>query len=431
MSDNDRIRNREPTRRVALKYGGTLVAGGLAGCMGSDSDPEASDSGTNEASGTDTGDEASDGTPTATETGTDPDEEAPAGTENDDADTSYSVTMSPVGAVEFDSVPETAAVYSNHDADYLVSLGQSDVITSLGFPENFSAEYYDELPGVSLDTSNLTTLYNDGVDKEIFFELDSDVHHIDPVWMRGWSSFDESDIEELESNVAPFFANYHSRTHIAPDSVPDYQFYTIWELVDKYAQVYQVPERGEKLKAIRDEMLADIRGKLPAKEERPEVGVVWYDRKKESFWVYHLNSPGFQNAHTRPLRANDALAEFDSGPRSGWSESALIDMEAMLETDPDVLVQFSDWQNPDAATEAFFALDEHPVGQELTAVQNDRLYAGGDAFQGPIINIFQIELTARQFYPDLFGEPPEPGNASELGDMFDPERVADIVNGNF
>jgi len=105
-------------------------------------------------------------------------------------------------------------------------------------------------------------------------------------------------------------------------------------------------------------------------------------------------------------------------------------MEAMLDADPDVLLHFSDWQNPDEATEAFFALDEHPVGKELTAVQNDRLYASGDAFQGPIINIFQIELTAKQIYPDLFGEPPEPGNTGGLGEMFDPQRVADIVNGD-
>jgi hypothetical protein len=70
------------------------------------------------------------------------------------------------------------------------------------------------------------------------------------------------------------------------------------------------------------------------------------------------------------------------------------------------------------------------VGQELTAVQNSRLYAGGDAFQGPIINVFQIELTARQLYPDLFGQPPEPGNTSELGELFDPGRVADVINGD-
>jgi len=403
MGDNDPEYGK-PTRRDYVKYGGAVIGGGLlAGCAGQ------SDSGS-------TPTETESDEPTATETSTPEDQ-------------SYSVTMSPVGTVEFESVPEDAAVYSNHDADILVSLGQADVITSLGFPENYSAEYYDELPGVSLDTDSLTKLYDDGVDKEVFYELDSDVHHIDPVWFKSWSSFDESDIEEVESNIAPFFANYHSRTNIAPDSAPDYQFYTIWELVDKYAQVYQVPERGEKLKAVRDEMLEDIRAELPPAEERPRIGVVWYDRKKESFWVYHLNEAGFQNAHTRPLQANDALAEFDSGPRSGWSDSALIDMEAMLEADPDVLLQFSDWQNPDEATEAFFALDEHPVGQQLTAVQNDRLYAGGDAFQGPIINIFQIELTAKQFYPDLFGQPPEPGNTSELGEMFDPQRVADIING--
>jgi len=424
MSNNDSNTNEAPTRRDTIKYGGAVVTGGLlAGCAGGDSDSGSTPT------GTDTPTDAESETDTPTETRTETTTETDTATQTPE-DQSYSVTMSPVGTVKFDSVPEKAAVYSNHDADYLVSLGQSDAITSLGFPENASAGYYDELPGVSLDPSNLTKLYNDGVDKEVFFELDSDIHHIDPVWITGWSAFDESDIEEIESNVAPFFANYHSRTHIAPESAPDYQFYTIWELVDKYAQVYQVPERGEKLKAVRDEMLEDIRAELPPEEERPEVGVVWYDRKKESFWVYHLKSPGFQNAHTRPLRANDALSEFPSGPRSGWSDGALIDMEAMLEADPDVLLQFSDWLAPGDATDAFFALDDHPVGQELTAVQNDRLYAGGDAFQGPIINIFQIELTAKQIYPDLFGQPPEPENTSKLGDMFDTQRVADIVNGD-
>jgi ABC-type Fe3+-hydroxamate transport system substrate-binding protein len=415
------------TRREYVKYSGAVVGGGLfAGCAsqsGGDSTateaaPEAATETAPEAA-TETASEAATTTDTATET------------ETQTPDQSYSVTMSPVGTVEFDEVPEQAAVYSNHDADILVSLGQADVIQSLGFPDNYSAAYYDELPGVSFDTSRLTKLYDDGVDKEVFYELDSDVHHIDPVWFGSWSSFGESDLEEIESNVGPFFANYHSRTNVAPDSASDYQFYTIWELVDKYAQAYQVPERGARLKAIRDQMLSDIRAELPPQEERPEVGVVWYDRKKESFWVYHLNAPGFQNAHTRPLRANDALSEFDSGPRSGWSDSALIGMEAMLDADPDVLLQFADWQNPDAATETFFALDDHPVGQELSAVQNDRLYASGDAFQGPIVNIFQIELTAKQLYPDLFGQPPEPGNTTGLGEMFDPQAVADIVNGEF
>jgi len=383
-----------PTRRDYVKCGGAVVGGGLfAGCsdlVGTTSQQE-----------------------TTTKSGG-----------------SYSVTMSPVGTVEFDSVPEEAAVYSNHDADILVSLGQADVINSLGFPENYSAAYYDELPGVAFDTGDLTKLYNDGVDTEVFHELDSDVHHIDPVWITGWSAFDDSDIEDIESNIAPFFANYHSRTNIAPDSAPEYQFYTIWELVDKYAQAYQVPERGAELKAVRDGMLEDVRAELPPQAERPEVGVVYYNHNEESFWVYHPNEAGFQNAHTRPLRANDALAEFESGPRSGWADSGKIDMEAMLEVDPDVLLHFADWQNPDEATEAFFALEDHPVGQELTAVQNDRLYASGDAFQGPIVNIFQIELTAKQLYPDIFGQPPEPGTTSDLGELFDPQRVADIVNGD-
>jgi ABC-type Fe3+-hydroxamate transport system substrate-binding protein len=201
-------------------------------------------------------------------------------------------------------------------------------------------------------------------------------------------------------------------------------------MLDKFAQVYKVPERGEAMRAVRDEMVENIHAELPAQGDRPQVGVVYYNYQEESFWVYRLNGQGFQNAHTRPLRANDGLEAYESGPASGWDSGAKIDMEALLEADPDVLVQFSDWTVPDEATEAFFAIDEHPVGQELTAVQNDRLYAGAQSFQGPIMNLFQIELTAKQFYPDQFGEAPEPGNTSELGEMFDVQRVANIINGD-
>jgi len=120
---------------------------------------------------------------------------------------------------------------------------------------------------------------------------------------------------------------------------------------------------------------------------------------------------------------------YDGGPESGW-EAAPIDMEAMLEADPDVLLHNFDWTDVRERTEAFFALKEHSVGKALSAVQNDRLYATGSSLQGPIMNIFQIELTAKQIYPDLFGEPPEPGNTSALGELFNTQRVADIINGN-
>jgi hypothetical protein len=64
-------------------------------------------------------------------------------------------------------------------------------------------------------------------------------------------------------------------------------------------------------------------------------------------------------------------------------------------------------------------------------VKNDRFYPGGTAFQGPIFNLFQIEIAAKQIYPDEFGEFNGVGETPEDERLFDRQRVADIVNGDF
>lgn len=91
MSDNDTgetIRHAAPTRRDYVKYGGAVVGGGLlAGCAG---------------------DSSSDRVETDTSTPTETTREE---TETPE-DTSYSVTMEPVGTVEFDAVPEEMAISS-------------------------------------------------------------------------------------------------------------------------------------------------------------------------------------------------------------------------------------------------------------------------------------------------------------------------------
>ena len=71
-----------------------------------------------------------------------------------------------------------------------------------------------------------------------------------------------------------------------------------------------------------------------------------------------------------------------------------------------------------------------PVGQELTAVQGGRLYRGGTELQGPIINLFQTEIAAKQFYSDTFGEWKGLGNTPTDEQLFDRQRVSDIINGD-
>ncbi|MEM4782109.1 MAG: ABC transporter substrate-binding protein, partial [Halalkalicoccus sp.] len=63
------------------------------------------------------------------------------------------------------------------------------------------------------------------------------------------------------------------------------------------------------------------------------------------------------------------------------------------------------------------------------AVQEDRYYPGGTAFQGPVFNLFQIELAAKQIYPEEFGEFHRPGEVPEDERLFDRDRVAAIING--
>lgn len=67
---------------------------------------------------------------------------------------------------------------------------------------------------------------------------------------------------------------------------------------------------------------------------------------------------------------------------------------------------------------------EHPVGSELTAVRNGRVYRGGFLNQGPIQNLFLTERATQQLFPDEFG------TVTSGEELFDRQRVADVVTGD-
>jgi ABC-type Fe3+-hydroxamate transport system substrate-binding protein len=413
-----------PTRRDYLTYGGTVVVGGLlAGCVGGSSpgaeatpeatETEAADTGTTTPAGTET--------PTPGETET---------TANTTDDAGYSVTMAPMGEVAFESVPETAAIYDAVWADHLVALGQQDRIVSLGWPDRYFTGFYDELPGVSFDTSGLPGMWSDGLPKELFYELDADVHHLDPCrWLSFDSGWDRGDFEEVGNNVGPFFANRFSRAHSQPpegECRDAYQYYTLWELAETFSQVYRVENRGERLRTVHDEMVAAIRERLPPESERPTVALVVYNPEEETFGTYEINGPGFAKAHYRPLEPVGAFADSDKTYAKNYSD---VDLEEMLEVDPDVIIHHWDIE-PSDRFEALLALEDHPVGKELAAIRNERVYVGGTPMQGPIFNLFQLENAARQIYPEQFGEFRGVGETPDEEKLFDRQRVADILSGD-
>jgi hypothetical protein len=436
MSD-DTTQREGPTRRDYIKYGGGVVSGSLlAGCL-SQSDEESTPESTNSGTPTETNGSEE---PTATETPTETNEtDEPTPTETaTPAESGHSVTMAPVGEVEFEAAPETAYAYSPHYADMAVAFGHGDAIASLGAPGAYATSmnyYYDTVEGASIDSEDLRAVWNDGVDKELFYDIGADVHFQDPCWLTSFAdNWSHEDIDEVEQNIGPWFGNRYSREHTQPPEgcQEGYQYYTLWELSEKVAAVFREETRFDAFRTEHENLIDEIRTNLPPESERPSVGLVVFS--DDSFRPYELNNPGFAKAHLRPLEARDAFAESDQTYDESQDDS--LDYEGMLELDPDVILHSQGISGFFDVAEIRKTLENHPVGSELTAVQNDRVYSSGTPFQGPLMNLFQLEMTAKQLYPDTFGEWPADGSEDTYPDipedeqLFDRQRIADIINGN-
>jgi iron complex transport system substrate-binding protein len=179
---------------------------------------------------------------------------------------------------------------------------------------------------------------------------------------------------------------------------------------------------------VHDDLLSAIRSDLPSKEDRPTVGLlsVNSDFENGAFYAYPVHE-GNGHKQYRDLRMRGAFDDVIEGSYAEW------DYEQILEIDPDALLFQYGFSH--VSTEEFErrmdAMREDPVGQRLSAVQNDRLYRGGTSYQGPIINLFQTEAAAKQFYPETFGEWDGLDTlADESERLFDYRQVADIIDGD-
>jgi len=386
-----------PTRRDVLKYGGVATGSGLlagcAGVFGSDSQSTPANNTTEKS------------TETATES------------------TNYSVTMEPIGEVEFDSTPDQWIAYDGSYADMGVALGQADGMTGIGGADRYYTHLYNEIPGVEIDTEPIES-YPEVRTKEEFYELDNDVHLYDPQMLINWFDWDESDIEEITTNVAPFVGNLIFRRS---DDWHDYRYYTLYEAFEKVAQVFQEQERYAAFKELHDEFIADIQSQLPTADERPNVFLTYgVTQEPDEFTPYRLNDQGTSKKQWRDLGVSDALGGTDIENQSTTGNMDL-DYEGLLDLDPDVILfrNFAEMSVEEFRNTILAYMEDHPVGSQLTAVKNGRVYRGGYLHQGPIHNLFLTEQAAKQIYPDVFGD------VTDDTELFDRQRVADIVNGDF
>ncbi|MGZ0745677.1 ABC transporter substrate-binding protein [Haloparvum sp. AD34] len=385
------MRDNRVSRRQALTLGaGTLAA--LAGCTGSD------DSGSTE---------------TAAET-----ETATEETATEEEMESYTVSMAPVGDVEFDSVPETWLSYFPGYADMGVALGHGEGLEAVGNVPRYHTDAYDELEGVSVNKDDLTQLIGDGgIDKELYYELGVDVHLTDPKWLTNNSFFGlgEDDVEEIESNVSPFIGNTIFRR---TDTWHDYRYYSLYGAFEKVAEIFQEQERYEALKSFHDDYVAEVQSQLPSADQRPNALLTFgAGDQPDEFAPYRLTDKGTNKKQWHDLGISDALAGTGIEGLS-TTERGYIDFETMLEVDPDVILM----RGQETKTREEFQdtvvsyMKDHNVASDLTAVKNDRVFRGGPIYQGPIQHLFNLERAAKQLFPDTFE-----------GELFDRDRVAEIV----
>lgn len=382
----------DPTRRDVLKLGGGAVIGStlLAGCTGGENSGESE--------------------PTTSGTASGGEETATSGP--------YSVSIEPMGKVTFDEIPEKWIANNGSWGDMGVALGVG-APGAVWLPSRYPTHHYDGLSGISVDKDDITQLYSDGISKELFYKLNADVHVMDPNFMMNrFKGVEKSDIEELRTRIAPFFANsIFSRGY----QWHDYRYYTLYEAFEKLSRVFKRHDRYKAFEKLHNEFISGIQKRLPPKSERPSVAVLWPHptHKPETFSPYLIDK-GTSYKHWRDLKVKDALANSDVS--TFHKSRGKIDYEVLLEVDPDALLLQANEQlsRKEFRNKVLGFMKQHPAASKLTAVKNGNVYRAGGLFQGPIINLFLTERGAQQLYSDIFTEK----------ELFDRKRVTNIVNGN-
>jgi len=335
--------------------------------------------------------------------------------------------MSPVGTVTFSRVPRTAVVFDANYADMMIALGVKDRIRAMGWPKRFHERYvktfYDQLPGVEVDTREIKSLGGRAraSSKELLYALDPDVIHIDPLQIQSFSGWNDRDVEEIRNKVAPFFANRFSRRHNYEGSRP-YKYYDVWELHARMAAVYKREDRARDLRAIGDALEKHIARNVPGSPLR----ALLVNYKNGTFLIRKdINGPGNQKQHLRKLNLIDALSAHRGDGRT--FPGLKTDLEGILALEPDVLLEQWATGIDDQPVKAIRSLKNKPLGRKIPAIGNGRVYPGGTPLQGPIIYLFQLEMLAKMLYPDTFGPWRGHGNLPEDERLFDRRKVADII----
>ncbi len=387
-----------PTRRDAIKGSGVVLGGGLlAGCTGNEG-----------------------ATPT-----TDADTTTGRSTATAESVAPYEVTVEPADSHTFEDVPETYASIPGAWMDIAMGFGiQPAAVAAF---DRLPLKYYDALPDVEFDASAVQTLGESAesqYDKEVFYDVDADVHLMDPRLLKRYAGWADDDLAEIEANVGPILGSLLRFPFGGQDP-----YYTLYEALEKAAQLFQGQDQYAAWVTLREEVYADVRSRVPVSgADAPTVAALnfGFDPDSGEFYAAAIDAP---RNDTRSFRVLNVDSAFEGDEYVPFMQ---IGTEELLEVDPDyigVIGQLS-YVDEDRFQATIQAARNHETLGQLRAVQAGNVVRTGGQYMGPIIDLFSLEALAKQLYPETFGAwPGAVGDVPADEQLFDRERVAAIVNG--
>jgi iron complex transport system substrate-binding protein len=345
--------------------------------------------------------------------------------------TPYTVEIAPHGEFTFQEVPETYSVIPSVYLDIGMALGKQPVAAT--DMARAPRKMYDILPGVTLNEDEIMALASgseSGYDKENFYAAAPDVNLIDPRDLGRFTDWDDADIQEIEDATGPFVASGIRFGPTHPFGTQQETYYGLYDVFEKIATVFQRQQQFQAWQSLHDEFIQNIRSQLPPEEERPSVIAFWrgLDPTSGQFYVSPLHQ--YHN-QTKPLYRLGLEDGFDAEIPSGGT----IGYEEILEHDPDYIAAIGSLTSDtheEFVDQIVDPFQDNPNGQDLTAVQEENFIRIGGQYQGPIVDLFATEAAAKMVWPETFGEWPGPvEDVPEDEQLFDRQRVSDIINGNF
>jgi iron complex transport system substrate-binding protein len=354
--------------------------------------------------------------------------------------------LEPCGVVTLKAEPKKIVTFNHNQNDMMETFGWGDRVIGTGYPKSFYYSFYKQLPGfdwkVRKETGNLQFFQYQPAgtfDKELFYKMAPDIIHIDPNrlgMMKGWTM---GDVEEIKTNIAPFFDN--NATMLGDDAVnrnwgvlSGQTYYTFEEYTRAFYKLYNQVKKGEALLDFIHALEARVEAKI-AKEPKPRVAILRW--KGNEITRVGINT-GIEHLQYRKLQVRDAFKgqEWKVQPKTQDKSTMMgrLDLEGLLAIDPDVMIMpyiIYTFENDNHIMappwKLFLTLKDDPVGQKLSAFKNNRVYPGGILMQGPIFYCFQLEMAAKQIYPHIFGEYKQDNIYPAEEQLFSRDELAAII----